>query len=180
MNEPQDVPGELNSVALDVVDRQEKNISASQELRTDLPKDRPLLERIGNVALDTIGGVFSGCKMMTFKDAKTLNTYFRENANVMLVDWKLDGNYGTLYCFVTNTLDAHQLKVIKWRTDAIEKYVQEEKDKDEAERAAAEEQLNKDATEKLRLADVGAHCEKSHGSVIKQMREKNKVKKGKK
>lgn len=156
---------------------QEKNLAATQELRPDIPKDRPLLERIGNVALDTNGGTFSGCKLMKFDNEANLNDYFKLNANIMLVDWRLDGNYGCIYAMVTNTLDADQLEVIKFRTDVIEAEVQKLKDKRDEERAASQAATDKQVEEKMRLAEIGEHCEKNHGSVIKQLRNKSKGKK---
>lgn len=181
MNKNTEAPDDLEELeaASEVLDKhaaQEQNLSATQELRPNIPKERPLLERIGNVALDTTGGVFSGCKLMKFKDEEELNNYFRDNANVMLVSWHLDGNYGALYCFVTNTLDADQLEVIKMRTEVIEAEVNKLKEARDAERAAEEAKQHEAVEESLRLAKVGEHCEKSHGSVIKQMRAKKKGK----
>lgn len=155
-------------------EQQEKNLAASQELRPNIPKNRPLLERIGNVALDTNGGVFSGCLFKLFNDEDELNDYFRMNANIMLVDWKVDS--GGIMGVLTNTLDADQLEVIKLRTNVIEAEVQKLKDARDAEKEAEQTKMNKEVEEKMRLADIGEKCEKNHGGVIKQLRAKKKGK----
>lgn len=182
MNKNTEAPDDLEELeaASEVLDKhaaQEQNLSATQELRPNIPKERPLLERIGNVALDTTGGVFSGCKFKFFASDEELNNFFRDNANVMLVDWKYDSENGGIMGALTNTLDADQLEVIKMRTEVIEAEVNKLKEARDAERAAEEAKQHEAVEESLRLAKVGEHCEKSHGSVIKQMREKNKGKK---
>lgn len=136
----------------------------------------------GHITLASDRASFSGCRVITFcggtalgltqedkeafvKDLEAhgapinapedaMNLYFSKRANLLMLDWKLDG-VGGITCFVTTQLDAEDLEEmqeVNTRVNLEMREWREKRAKEKAERQA-------EAMEERRLIEVGRTAE---------------------
>lgn len=136
----------------------------------------------GHITIASDRASFSGCRVITFCEGTVLgltqedkeafvgdltahgasittpedamNLYFSKRANLLMLDWKLDG-VGGITCFVTTQLDAEDLEEmqeVNTRVNLEMREWREKRAKEKAERQA-------EAMEERRLIEVGRTAE---------------------
>ncbi len=131
------------------------------------------IKQVGKITFAPEGGPYGGCRYDIFNGVEEYNTFFETNLGLLVVAQTIlaDGSIAVLY---TRTLDDDELEVLGQRGHIIENMLKDFRAEKAKRKEEEEKQALTDYEELKRLAEIGRHCEKSHGAVIKQLRNKGK------
>lgn len=164
----------------------------SDNQNADPKGELPVGQHPGHISMAFSDFSVSNCTVATFKSAEEMAAFFAERPgrrvaqvlySTVVVPVEEQVSIGGMFtvrhtveerilCIYAKVLDDEELAELQARGEAIEKYVVDAREKRRQEKEAAQVK----EAELLRLANIGAKCEKDHEALKRELRRERKEK----